>query len=226
MFTWIRKQSTKYVTMRAAIVGSLLTGFCSALIAVFAVFVDRIIPQQPVQVVLITAIPDTQTTSEPAIMFRQLVKLPTFHNPPTTPGYPYSEYPTPTLSPNNAIRIQIPRINVDAPIVLGDSPRELIKGVGQLIGTKNPGEKGVIVLSAYNDIYGELFRYLDRLKEGDKILLFTTNYVYEYRVAQTQIVEKSSVEFVYSSEDSIVLLTSSYPYLIDNKFIIDAAYLE
>ena len=69
-----------------------------------------------------------------------------------------------------AVRIQIPAIHVDAPIVQGDSWEQLKKGVGQRIGSVYPGDLGNIVLCAYNDIYGEIFRYLDQLKRGMKLL--------------------------------------------------------
>ena len=67
-----------------------------------------------------------------------------------------------------AIRIQIPAIQVDAPVVQGDNWEQLKKGVGQQIGTPDPGSKGNIVLSGHNDVYGEVFRYLDRLTPGDQ----------------------------------------------------------
>ena len=71
----------------------------------------------------------------------------------------------PTPAPDQAIRIQIPALNVDAPIVQGDGWEQLKKGVGQNIGSANPGQNGNVVLSAHNDVYGEIFRYLDRLDD-------------------------------------------------------------
>ncbi|HSQ38567.1 MAG TPA: sortase, partial [Anaerolineales bacterium] len=73
----------------------------------------------------------------------------------------------PTAGPEQAIRIQIPALNVDAPIVQGDGWEQLKKGVGQHIGSANPGQNGNVVLSAHDDVYGQLFRYLDRLVPGD-----------------------------------------------------------
>jgi sortase A len=80
------------------------------------------------------------------------------------------------------VRIQIPALNIDAPIVQGDGWEQLMKGVGQHIGTANPGEKGNMVLSGHNDEYGEVFRYLDRLKAGDEIIVFTFTSILYYIV--------------------------------------------
>ena len=71
--------------------------------------------------------------------------------------------PVPTSAPDQAVRIQIPALNLDAPIVQGDGWEQLKKGVGQYVGSPDPGQDGNVVLSAHNDVYGELFRYLDRL---------------------------------------------------------------
>ena len=54
----------------------------------------------------------------------------------------------------------IPSINVDVNVVEGDDWEQLKKGVAQHIGTADPGQAGNMVLSAHNDIFGELFRYL------------------------------------------------------------------
>jgi sortase A len=81
--------------------------------------------------------------------------------------------PAPPASAAQAIRIQIPSLKVDAPIVQGDGWEQLKKGVGQHIGTADPGVDGNVVLSAHNDVYGELFRYLDRLQPGDQVILYT-----------------------------------------------------
>jgi sortase A len=134
--------------------------------------------------------------------------------------------PVPTASPAQGIRIQIPGINVDAPIVLGDSWEQLKKGVGQHIGTPNPGENGNIVLSAHNDIFGEIFRELDKLQPGDVVVLYTNQRQYNYVVTGTQIVEPTRVEVMAPTPNATVTLISCYPYLIDNQRIVVSAVLQ
>lgn len=133
--------------------------------------------------------------------------------------------PLPTPGPEQAIRIQIPEIKVDAPIVQGDGWEQLKKGVGQHIGTANPGKNGNVVLSAHNDIFGEIFRDLDRLQAGDQIVLYTNQNAYTYAVVDSQIVEPTSVEFMAATAQPTVTLISCYPYLVDDQRIVVMARL-
>jgi sortase A len=136
-----------------------------------------------------------------------------------------AEIVVPTPSPQHAQNIKIPAINVSAPIVQGDAWEQLKKGVGQHLGTPNPGEKGNIVISAHNDVFGELFRDLDKLKPGDEIILYTQQKAYTYIVRQTVIVEPTQVEVMAPSRETMVSLISCYPYLVDDKRIVVTAYL-
>ncbi|MEJ5202709.1 MAG: class D sortase, partial [Anaerolineales bacterium] len=134
--------------------------------------------------------------------------------------------PVPTPGPEQAVRIQIPAINVDAPVVQGDGWEQLKKGVGQHIGTPNPGQTGNIVLSAHNDVFGEIFRDLDRLKKGDQVVLFTSQRTYTYIVQRVQIVEPTYVEVMSPSQEPIVTLISCYPYMKNDKRIVVSAVLQ
>jgi len=134
--------------------------------------------------------------------------------------------PLPTAGPQQGIRIQIPSINVDAPIVQGDGWEQLKKGVAQHPGTPNPGEAGNVVFSAHNDIFGEIFRELDKLSPGDIIILYTSARQYTYVVTGTQFVEPTRVEVMAPTPSAVVTLISCYPYLIDNQRIVVSAVLQ
>lgn len=169
--------------------------------------------------------------------------LPEGHTPPNSPGgarpnieeeippnllplvNSYASIPTPTAAPNQGVRIQIPALNIDAPIVQGDGWEQLKKGVAQHIGTANPGEKGNIVLSGHNDVFGEVFRYLDRLKAGDQILIYTFGRSYTYIVKGWTLVKPDQVEVMAPTPDETVTLISCYPYLVDKQRIIVKAGL-
>ncbi len=133
--------------------------------------------------------------------------------------------PIPTPGPEQALRIQIPAINVDAPIVQGDGWEQLRKGVGQHIGTPNPGQNGNVVLSAHNDIFGEIFKDLDLLKPGDEIIIYTAQHAYVYLMEQTQIVEPTRVEVMDPTREPVVTLISCYPYKVDDQRIVVTAVL-
>jgi sortase A len=187
------------------------------------------------------AIAQPTMTATPLI---RAVVLPSGHTPPNAAGgvqpndaeipahlrpmvQSLANVPVPTASPEQAIRIQIPAINVDAPIVQGDGWEQLKKGVGQQIGSPLPGKPGNLVLSAHNDAFGEIFRDLDKLKEGDTITIFTSMHTYRYIVQQTRIVEPTQVEVIAPTENAAVTLISCYPYMVDNKRIaVKAVYQE
>ena len=134
--------------------------------------------------------------------------------------------PVPTPSIEQAIRIEIPAIKIDAPVVQGDGWEQLKKGVAQHIGSADPGQVGNVVLSAHDDVYGELFRNLDKLQPGDQVKLFTQQRQYTYVVDRTEIVEPTAVEVMASAGAPTVTLISCYPYLVDKQRIVVFARLQ
>lgn len=183
-----------------------------------------------------------QPTLAPTAIIRAVV-LPSGHTPPNAPGgvqpnedeipahlrplvQSMAALPIPTPSAEQAVRIQIPAISVDAPVVQGDGWEQLKKGVGQHNGTPNPGENGNMVLSAHNDVFGEIFRDLDRLKTGDTVTIFTNLRSYTYIVNQSRIVLPSQVEVMAPTTDPVVTLISCYPYMVDNRRIVVSAVLK
>lgn len=131
----------------------------------------------------------------------------------------YIPPPIPTPGPEQARRIQIPAINVDKPIVQGDTWDQLKKGVGQHIGSAQPGQDGNIVLSAHNDIYGEIFRHLDKLNPGDEVIISTERRSYTYIIRDIDVVEPTDVGVMSTTEHASSTLISCYPYLVNNKRI-------
>jgi sortase A len=134
--------------------------------------------------------------------------------------------PVPTPAPDQAIRIQIPSLEIDAPVVQGDGWEQLKKGIGQHIGSANPGQDGNVVLTAHNDVYGELFRYLDQLQPGDNVIVYTQQRQHVYIVDRTVIVEPTAVEVMASTGSPTVTLISCYPYLVDKQRIVVFARLQ
>jgi sortase A len=132
----------------------------------------------------------------------------------------------PTPATKQAVRIQIPVLSIDAPIVQGDEEEQLKKGVGQHPGTANPGDVGNVVLSGHNDTYGEVFRYLDKLKTGDQIIIYTFTRSYTYIVEGWTLVEPDQVDVMAPTTYQSVTLISCYPYLVDNKRIIVKARIQ
>jgi len=128
--------------------------------------------------------------------------------------------PVPTASPEQAHRIVIPAIGVDAPVVEGDDWETLKQGAGHRIGAANPGERGNCVISAHNDIYGEIFRALPELKVGDEIFVHTETQSYRYVVEQSRIIEPTEVSVMAPTSTPVLTLISCYPYGIDTHRIV------
>jgi sortase A len=187
----------------------------------------------------VAALPDATPTA-----LITAVVLPGGHTPPTDPGGAqpnYNEVPAhlrplveqqiagpalvPTAGPAGAVRLRIPAIGVDAPVVQGDGWEQLKKGAGQHIGSANPGEDGNLVLSAHNDIYGEIFRNLDRLQVGDEIIISTQLEDFVYKVVDTRIVAPTQVEVMDQTREPIVTLISCYPYMVNTDRIVVIAEL-
>lgn len=138
----------------------------------------------------------------------------------------YENLPIPTPGPQAARQMQIAKISLSAPVVMGDNWEQLKKGIGQHLNTANPGQKGNMVVSAHNDIFGELFRELDKLEPGDEVIVITQDRSYTYIVTGTIIVNPTDVYVMDPTEDATLTMISCYPYRVDNKRIVVTAVLD
>jgi sortase A len=171
------------------------------------------------------------TTPTPPIQ----VVLPSGHTPLDSPGGPapaeipahlqdlvnaVTPLPVPTRGPEQAVRIQIPAIDVDAPVVEGDDWETLKRGAGHHIGSANPGERGNCVISAHNDIFGEIFRDLPDLSLGDEVIVHTASRVHRYVVTQKRVIEPTEVGVMEPTSSPVLTLISCYPYGVDTHRIV------
>jgi sortase A len=164
--------------------------------------------------------------------------LPSGHEPPEEPGsvpthlrsLVEGEAPPPvaipTPGPEAPTRLVIPAIDVDALIVEGDTWEQLKLGVGHHLHTANPGERGNMVLSAHNDIYGEIFRRLSELELGNEVTIYANEQPYRYIVTAKQIVEPTEVNVMAPTTKPVATLISCYPYMVDTHRIVVIAELQ
>jgi sortase A len=134
--------------------------------------------------------------------------------------------PIPTPGPEAPTRIVIPAIEVDALVVEGDTWEQLKLGVGHHLNTADPGERGNMVLSAHDDIYGEIFRYLDDLELGDEVIVYAGEQPYRYVVRAKQIVDPTEVSVLAPATKPVTTLISCYPYMVDTHRIVVIAELQ
>lgn len=161
-------------------------------------------------------------------------RLPGGHSPPNSPNgavpdvpphlqqwvQPAPAQPVPTPSAAYPSRIAIPSIAVDAPIVDGVTWEDLKKGVGHLPGSANPGERGNMYLAAHNDIFGEIFRYLDKLELGDEFFVYSGDQSHRYVVTSKRVIEPTDVSVMYPTTEPIATLQTCYPYLVDTHRLV------
>lgn len=167
--------------------------------------------------------------------------LPSGHTPPDSPGGPGPEevpahlrdlvasitpLPAPTPGPEHAVRIRIPSIGVDAPVVEGDDWESLTRGAGHHIGSANPGERGNCIISAHNDFAGEIFRDLIEVELGATVEVYTASQVYRYVVTQQRIIEPTEVSVMHPTSSPVLTLISCYPYGVDTHRIVVIAALQ
>ena len=175
-------------------------------------------------------------TPAPAIT---VARLPGGHSSPTSPGGAAPDVPLhlqqwvqPSTSSAAAAlplapavagaptRIVIPKIKVDAPIVNGVGWEDLKQGVGHLPGSANPGERGNMYLAAHNDIFGEIFRYLEDLEPGDEYFIYAGGEKFRYVVKEKRIIEPTQVEVMLPTTEPVSTLQTCYPYLVDTHRLV------
>lgn len=125
------------------------------------------------------------------------------------------------VTDDTPLRVIIPDINIDNTIVQGVDWSALQQGIGMLPNGAIPtSETDNVVLAAHNDIYGELFRNLDQLENGDELQVQTQSGFFTYIVSDTLIVDPSDVYVMESQGTPMVTLISCYPYNVNNRRII------
>jgi LPXTG-site transpeptidase (sortase) family protein len=116
-----------------------------------------------------------------------------------------------------ASRVVIPKLNVDAPILLAPIQDQtwqvdhLDQAVGHLEGTAPPGSDSNLVLAGHvtlaEGVYGP-FAGLGQLAAGDMVKVFEGNQEFDYLVDTLQTVERTAVDVTYpSTTGEITLIT-------------------
>lgn len=131
----------------------------------------------------------------------------------------------PTPGPQQPVRIVIPAINVDSIVVEGDDWEALKKGAGHRAGSANPGQRGNMVISGHDDVFGEVFRYIGDLKAGDEVHVYSKEAKFTYTVRNRRIVEPTDVSVLQTTTEPTLTLITCYPYLVDSQRMIVFAQL-
>lgn len=207
-----------------------------ALVGLFIVLLASVLNLQELnQEVALAREPTSTPSPTPQVPIIKLAVLPGGHSPPTSSSSvpqrladlvePVVPVPIPTPGPQSPTRIVIPSIGVDAPVVEGDSWEQLKKGAGHHIGSANPGERGNCFISAHNDIFGEIFRDLEKVELEDEVIVYAGETPYRYIVKAKRIVEPTDISVMAPTASPILTLMTCYPYMIDTHRLVVIAEL-
>jgi sortase A len=94
--------------------------------------------------------------------------------------------------------MHIPRFGLswEKPILEGVSLDELAQGLGHYPESAMPGKIGNFAVAGHRATHGEPFRDLNKLRQGDVVIVETENNWYRYVIDSNQIVDPTDVEVV------------------------------
>lgn len=105
-------------------------------------------------------------------------------------------------------RLEIPKINLDAVVVEGDSRKQLLLGPGHIVQSASPGESGNAVITGHRDTF---FRHIFELSEGDEIVVERNGQKFRYAVTGKRVVKPEDVSVLNPTQDAELTLITCYP---------------
>lgn len=105
-------------------------------------------------------------------------------------------------------RLEIPKINLDAVVVEGDSSKELLLGPGHIVQTAFPGETGNAVITGHRDTF---FRHIFELSKGDEIVVERNGQKFRYAVTGKRVVQPEDISVLNQTQDAELTLITCYP---------------
>ncbi len=99
--------------------------------------------------------------------------------------------------------VRIPRFGAKfaRPLYEGTTRELLARGVGHYASTDLPGEVGNFAMAGHRTTYGKPFNQIDKLADGDVVLIETGHTYFVYRVTGHQIVPPSQVSVLLPVPD-------------------------
>ncbi len=127
--------------------------------------------------------------------------------------------------------IVIPRLGIHAPVYdrgvdgLGRLPIAHGYAVTHYRYSAPLGARGNYVIYGHDDIEGQIFRYLDQLRPGDRVYLHHGVHEYVYQVTGSQVVLPTQVSVLNPTSWPSLTMISCTPYWVDTHRIVVRATL-
>jgi sortase A len=107
-------------------------------------------------------------------------------------------------------RLIVPSQSIDQIVLEGAYGRTLAFGPGHVESRGGMESPGTAILTGHRDTH---FRFLQRLKEGDEILLTTRNRQgHRYRVSSMAVVDVRKASIRQDTEENRLVLATCYPF--------------
>jgi len=128
-------------------------------------------------------------------------------------------------------RLVIPSIGVDIAIVEGKTEKALNSGAWRIPGTGKPGMSNLVIAGhrmsygfSPDEIRSKLsFYHLDKLKEGEYVLVYWQGKEYPYVVTETKIVEPTQIEIEAPTKEHVLTLYTCTPMGTSNQRLVKIA---
>jgi sortase A len=108
-------------------------------------------------------------------------------------------------------RIRLPEIGVNKVVVEGTDGGSLRKGPSHYPETPFPGIHGTVAIAGHRTTYGAPFNELDKLEQGDEILVEMPYGRFVYEVERQQIVEPTATWVTRRVNHDRLVLTACHP---------------
>lgn len=123
-------------------------------------------------------------------------------------------------------KLVISKIELEANVLSGTDRSVLKRGPGHYEETPLPGEQGNCAIAGHRTMYGHPFRHIDKLNQGDEIIIYTRDGRYVYRVVEKRVVSSKDLSVIDQDSDSKLTLTACHPVGSARQRIVIIAELE
>jgi sortase A len=122
-------------------------------------------------------------------------------------------------------KISIPSQNRSYYLIEGTDTTDLRKGPGHYSDTPLPGKHGTVAVAGHRTTYLAPFRKIDKLKQGDLVIVDMTYGRFVYRVEATRIVDPDQTEVKRRvGHDRLILTACHPPYSAAKRIVVFARY--
>jgi len=105
--------------------------------------------------------------------------------------------------------LSIPRLKLTVPLFDGSDDETLNRGVGRVVGTAMPGEKGNLAIAGHRDGF---FRVLKNIAAGDLIRVESPRGTDTYVVRGTRVVNRTDLRVLAGRQTATLTLITCYPF--------------